>query len=441
MTASTDRVTIFVEHVARELDVACALKHWLTSSHGQTVELAPLVDGLEETLRGPAPRVVVLPYAYSAADLGTRQILARWPDSAYVNLAYEQVLHNLNKGFKAPRDRFVQHHVLHVAWGEFYARYLREHGVAPENVWINGNPTLALYAPPYAAYYRDRAELAREHGLEPTRRWVLIPENYAAAFYTDAMLADYIRRGYKPEQAHGFREFARASLRTVIAWCRESAESSPVEMIVRPRPAIPESLFAATCRGFLNGDWPARLHVIKRGTVREWILAADVVASSWSTTLIDAAIAGKPICMLMPFAYPDFLRADWYDHVPPLRTSADFRHAIESADPLSAVPLAHWARAAMLLHTDPIRRLADCLAALAPPPGRRPLDPAWLRTPPTAFDALPWWRRWRRRAGRLVRGWSSAPPPNFDTHEQDRFDRARVDGCTERWSAILRSPQ
>ena len=48
----------------------------------------------------------------------------------------------------------------------------------------------------------------------------------------------------------------------------------------------------------------ANLKIIKTETAREWILAADHVMSSHSTTLIEAALAGKPIHRFSPEPYP-----------------------------------------------------------------------------------------------------------------------------------------
>ena len=60
----------------------------------------------------------------------------------------------------------------------------------------------------------------------------------------------------------------------------------------------------------------ANLKIIKTETAREWILAADHVMSSHSTTLIEAALAGKPIHRFSPEAYPEAVALEWHGLVP-----------------------------------------------------------------------------------------------------------------------------
>ena len=168
-------VLLFVEYVARELDIACAVKYLAAEQHQVTVEIAAVSWDLAATLRRYHPKVVAVPYCYSALpeDPGVHQMLTAWPGAVYLNLAYEQVYQRINQRFKLPRDAFAREHVLHHAWGDFYAESLREHGVPEAHVVVNGNPSYALYRPPYQAYFEaSRTDLARRYGLDPEKRWV-----------------------------------------------------------------------------------------------------------------------------------------------------------------------------------------------------------------------------------------------------------------------------
>ena len=65
---------------------------------------------------------------------------------------------------------------------------------------------------------------------------------------------------------------------------------------------------------------PARFSVIQRDTVRDWILASDVVVSSYSTSLIEAGVAERPFAMVEPESLPDSLRAEWHAMAPRVRS-------------------------------------------------------------------------------------------------------------------------
>ena len=53
---------LFVEHAARELDVAAAVTARLRVEHGMTVHVAPTFHRLADTLARFEPRAVAVPY-------------------------------------------------------------------------------------------------------------------------------------------------------------------------------------------------------------------------------------------------------------------------------------------------------------------------------------------------------------------------------------------
>ncbi len=401
---------LLVEHIARELDIACAVKCLMAEKYGVDIEIASIVDahGFQKTIAKYQPRVITMPYFYSAFDFGPRKVLQAWPEAAVVNLAYEQIFSKINQAYKAPKDTIAKKHVLHHAWGKFYAAYLEEYGVPREHIFINGNPFYALYQPPYSSYFISRAELAIRYGIDPCKRWVFVPENYGAAFYGDAKLKEYLKAGQG--DAFNYRDFAMNSFKEAIKWWQEGTHIANVEIIVRPRPATPQGVFISTCREALGQD--PGMHIIKEGTVREWVLASDIVMSSYSTTLIEAAVANKPIYMIEPIHFPDYVQADWYDLVPQIETLQRFLEVIDDpVMPNTCKPLQTWAHEALMNSANPIGDLANWLAAICkgeihvparpdpalmpgpvPSPGRVPRNlKSWLRLPGKIVDYA--WRK------------------------------------------------
>lgn len=429
-------IMIFVEHVARELDTACAIKYLLAQRHGLKTHIASMAWDLGGTLRDYKPAVVVTPYCYSVADFGIHQILAAWPDAHYVNLAYEQVFQQIQKGHKAPRDRFAFECVLHHAWGEFYASFLAASGVRKENIVVNGNPTYALYLPPYHSYFESRQDLAVKHHLDPAKRWVLVPENYGVGFLNDQQLAT--RYGNKADWEKGkeFRRFAFESFNQAARWWAAAARRDNVEVIVRPRPATPEEVFGHQFAQ-AAGEAPANLHIIKKGTVREWILAADLVASSYSTTLIESAVASKPIVMFAPIAFPAFVSAEWYPLVPNVVTEEAFvQAAAGQGPPDSFKPLQDWARRTMLSGGDVIANLADLLASVKnktrPLPGPPGAGVRSLRPPETLR------KRVRGLLCRVKHAFIGRPGRSW---EADEIVPADVQRRVDKWARVLEHPQ
>jgi surface carbohydrate biosynthesis protein len=310
---------LLIEHVARELDVACAVKHLAESRHGLTVVLATRYHDVERTLMRYRPRAVVLPYCYAGGPWV--DVLQRWQGMPYVNLAYEQLFSTLTSGYKIPKGHFAKERVLHVAWGDFYRNHLISHGVRPENIIVNGNPSYALYKAPYRDYFDARETLASRHGLDPGRHWVFVPENYGIIFVEPDRYRGYCN-AMGEATVEAWRENTARSFEEAASWWCAAAEAG-AEVIVRPRPALPAGTFSD---GLLEAvqRLPGNLHVIKDGSVKEWSLASDLVVSNYSTTLVEAAVAGKPVFMLEPIPLPEFVHSGWHDLARRITTKDEF---------------------------------------------------------------------------------------------------------------------
>jgi len=434
------QLVIFVEHVARELDLACILKCLLEKQYNISVEIASIIFNLEETLEKWRPDVVALPYCLGANDLGTQRILSEWPDSTYLNLAHEQIFHKINKECRMPQDTFARQHVLHIAWSDFYAEYLRLHGVPTENIVINGNPTYSLYRRPYSTYFDSRFKMARQYGLDANKQWVFIPENYKTAFVAQGKLRDYIRFGAKESEVYQHRDFDVYSLKEVLPWWISAAKQEAIELIVRPRPATPKASFWEFCRDHA-GEIPDHLHVIKEGTVREWILASDMVISSYSTTLIEAAMANKPVYMLTPLPFPEFLLQDWFDRVTKIADGKTLLDAIKSGKRESNWhPLQSWAQHRMMRYADPISNLAKIMADFCHRKLSVPSPPltALIETGRTNFDDPETvgknLLKFLRTAMAILKRRKTYI---WNPYEQDNFSASDIDDKIVRWEMVL----
>jgi surface carbohydrate biosynthesis protein len=357
-------IVIFTEHVARELDVATALKYLIERKFGLKVAVRSIVHGLTETLHDLAmPKVVAIPYAYSAFNDSIGQTLAAWPKSVYINLHYEQFFDKTSAYVCGPMDEFARHRVMHLAWGEFFVEFLLAHGTQGDGIILNGNPALALYREPYSRFYETRDELAARFGLDPAKRWIFMPESFSMAFVEDGVIESMVYAGANDTEVRVSRKQASVALREVAHWLKFAAEKADVEIIVRPHPVVPLAQFT---NAFIAaaGPLPQHLHFIKDGTVREWILACDANCASFSTTMIDSAVAGKPTYLLRPLPFSEATVYPWHKLVPKVRTLADFMQVVLGrVDSDDWRWLQKWAVDTMLSQGDVIMNLANVLAA------------------------------------------------------------------------------
>ncbi len=186
--------------------------------------------------------------------------------------------------------------------------------------------------------------------------------------------------------------------------------------------------------------------MIKDGTVREWILASDVMLSSYSTSLIEAAVAHKNIYMIEPVPFPDYVMADWYQWIPKLETSDHFLDAVFSQDmEANYSGLLDWAEGNMMANGDAILNIADLLAGMLTgdrtlfegqeiqvKPNYRIDQALKSRNLPFLFDYG--FRVMRSEWGRIR---NKKPIASGSGHEKDHITDEDIAWRTNRWAEIL----
>jgi surface carbohydrate biosynthesis protein len=460
-----------IEHVARELDIACAVRAIAQKKYGLNVHVHVLSNELDPVFEHHRPRLVAVPYCTSR-QFFPRALLLRWPNLPILNLACEQLLSPGNRKYRLPRDEFARSQVLHVAAGEFFRRWLLESGVPPEHIVPAGSTTFQMYRDPYRRFYGTHREtLAARHGLDPNLPWVLFPENFGAAFFSKSHIRKRIRGGYARHELADYVDYAQRSFREIATWCGAAASTDHVEMIVRPRPAIARGVFA---RAFLDaaGKGPRRhLHFIKDGNVQQWILASQLVVSSYSTTLLEAAVAGKPAFLIAPFPAPESAASDWHPFAPCVsdqdaflqlvRRAADESFAVgrASSSPLSASPqagslrhgteptarprspehslqpdrLREWADRNLLSHGDAIENVARVIAEVCW--GSRTVPVPSLPPIGTALNESI--RESLRRTERFLRQQLRPRRRRVFGHECDAVDQRAINKRSSLWAELL----
>lgn len=427
---------IVYQHVPRELDVACAVASIARREYGLTVEIVQWPCGVPEALGRFRPRLVVLPFCYYWGFF--HNLLAEWRTAIFLNLAWEQLLYDGNRGGKTPSGEFALKHVIHHAWNEDYAQYLRGLGIPSENLLLNGHPGYQLYLPPYRTFFKDRSALAQKYGLDPARRWVFFPENYNWAYYDETVLSDFIRAGTKAEDVTTMRDYCRQSLRAVLLWLDALAQDSRFEVLVRPRPLTPLADFRRVVTA-IAPELSPKLRFSKGESVREWILASDVTVSSYSTSLIEAGVAGKPSYMFEPSPLPAVMHAAWHDRMPRVRSVAELEVACAGESALPANRIGDWAREFMLGRGDPIWRIADIVAGyLSPGACVPPVAPRRSITAPGRLR-LPSWLlyEYRRLRYRRQRRDPASVAHEIYRHSSDIVSASEIECRIGMWDRLL----
>ena len=379
-----------IEHADRELDLVCLLKALLKARHGVDLQVAGLYVDAPLSLADAPPEVVLTPFFYSESDSFIRDYVAAWPQARFINLAWEQLFYPAHQATKRPRKTFARKRVLHLAWTREFVDFQTRHGVSPENLAWVGHSLYALYGEPYRRYFDDRRQLAADHGLAPEKRWVFVPENYRWAFLSERRLLKMAARGLDEQMLLEMHRYCVEALAELIRWCDALGHAGDVEVILRPRPSTPMAAMAAAI-GAALGDRAPSFHLNRDATAREWTMASDVVVSSYSTVLIEGALAGKRLVRASPLPLPQGLRYDWCDLVPEAASLEAFlRQCLAEGPDASHTALAGFARETFFPVADPVSAVVDLLAreiASAPTaPTARPDVPPAMAIPPEVLD-------------------------------------------------------
>lgn len=401
-----------VEHVAREFDVACIVKAIASHKYGLNVEVRNLYQHIKNYLVEFDPAVVVHPYVYFVdGALATEDLFRRWPDAIHVNAAWEQIHYKAHYKIKAPADDVAQNKVIHFAWGQFYKDYLVSFGVPSDHVIVNGHPAYRLYHEPYRSFFGTRQSIADKYGLDSNKNWIFIPENYRWAFAQNK-LDFFVSLGGNKEELNGLVQFSIPSLRELLKACFNTSLRDDTEIIFRPRPAVSTARIVDFYKKEV-GDDLGNIHFIKDGSVREWILASDHVVSSYSTSLLEASIAGKQAWMFEPITIPDGLHCQWYDSAPRIKYAEEFHSILASNADGKGKNLVEWVQKNLLPNDDPIEKIVRELNGL--------------------YDGV----AKKRELGELPHNLMEKKYFNKDSHEMDEFTEATVRVNSNRWSEHL----
>lgn len=355
----------FIEHISRELDVACAVAVLFKKKYGIKITILPYIQDIaSDYLKLVLPKIIILPYCYSLNDQMLSVILPKFPNAIYFNMAWEQIFYKANLDYKTPQDVFAKKYVFHHSWSQARSEFLQKKGIPKKNIFVNGHPAYQLYKNPYKKIFQNRSVLSKEFKLDQKKKWIFFPENYSWFFYSDHQMEKIIKNGQDRETAYLMRDYCGKALIEVLKWLRAvNADLKNIEIILRPRPAFSLAYFTSIIEKLSPGI-NTKINIIKDYSVREWILASDLVMSSFSTSLIEAAIAEKPNFMLDPLKLPNALSAPWYQFVKKIKTQAQFVKLCKKIPYQKPGRLKTWAVRNFFVNDDPITGLVNYLARL-----------------------------------------------------------------------------
>jgi hypothetical protein len=273
---------------------------------------------------------------------------------------------------------------------------------------------------------------------------VFIPENYGFAFIENKMIYEILNAHLLPiefgDKLGRVRDYCRESLMILLRWVNSLAQSDELEIIFRPRPSLDRARLARFMREYSLIKNP-KLRIIKEETARDWVIASDVVMSSYSTVLIEAALARKTIRKVEPHPIPLELRYEWSDLVTSVTSEVEMFDAVAPAahDGGSAL-LSNWAEKRFFVNGDPVAGLVDEIARLTVAAYQ---ERQFVRKGVYRQKMPPWMFVIDRYVGtkardKLYRKFIPDYTHQISDHEKDFFDLSEVKRRTNRWLKVTK---
>lgn len=254
-----------------------------------------------------------------------------WPDGfiwdvygdnlIYVSHRWEQMITQIGEKFKAPYTKFEKEKVKFFVWNEYFKNYLISHNVKKENIFITGKISNNILFNLKSKSSEFRKKFADEFNLDLSKQWLFFPMNYSWAYRDKEKIEHMISRGYDRKIAYSLKEYTDKSFEKFKDFLK-SIDRNRYEVILRPHPSITEK----DCEKKLG----FKEKIIKAYSVREWIVASDVIISSWSTTVYDSYHIEKYSFRFLPYQLPEWFVNPSLEIVPTIKSIEEMENKLKT---------------------------------------------------------------------------------------------------------------
>lgn len=285
---------ILYEHTVREYESDLLLKLEL-ERRGYTAEIRQLLD--RKKLRyftWKKPKVLVSSCMYDNEAINSHVYNNVGRLDKIVNLHWEQMLSDTQEegdwfNFNGNAKKCIQ-----TCWGKRTSQRLMDHGMEQKNCPVTGAVMMDFVRPEFKGYFKSKADLCAEFGLDATKELHLYISSFGYASMTEQEVKELSEMA--GTDFSGFATTNRISMAETLRWFDLYLAQHPeVEVVYRRHPSEWNSPALAE----LAQKRP-NFHVIFSYGVKDWIMAADSISIWMSTAIAEVYMAGKSCHILRP---------------------------------------------------------------------------------------------------------------------------------------------
>lgn len=312
----------------REIESICLIAQELINrgySVGVMDVWTPLVKGQRHKL---STEVLIVPAAYS--DRSLYQLLSKIQGSAKVlNLQWEQVY--CERDITSPVSPWKMlgdtHKITHISWGNVnYDKLTQIDGINSQFVKKVGHVGLDFLRPEFRGLYLSREELFREFDIDGKSKVCLFISSFSLVNLPENIYEDELR---------AFANISLSSQDIILQWIMKVlAENEDIIFVYRPHPA------EAGNKKILDLQKKnSRFRVIRDYSVKQWIIASDVIYNWYSTSMAEIYAAGKSCFILRPEPMIDGFECLVLVNATSISTYEGFASSIQQTDCNLPIPL------------------------------------------------------------------------------------------------------
>ena len=285
---------ILYEHVVREYDSLLLLRAEL-ERRGHTVEIRQLLDRKKlKYFTWKKPQVLVASCMYDNEGINSHVYNNVGICQKVVNLHWEQMLSDTQEAEPWFNFNGNAKKCLQTCWGEQTRQRLIAHGVPEGNAVVTGAVMMDFLRPQFDGFFKNKKALCEEFGLDPDKKLLLYISSFGYASMDEKEVKELSDMAGTDFTA--FAETNRRSMATTLEWFDRYLTDHPdTELVYRRHPSewnSPALLALA--------EKHANFHVIFEYSVKQWIVAADVIGIWMSTAIAEVYFAGKSCLVLRP---------------------------------------------------------------------------------------------------------------------------------------------
>ena len=284
------------EHKVRELENLCLLKYEL-DRRGYKTKIVYIDDAQNALAETPIyyARVVCTMACYDNYTLfwHTKQFVKF---EKVIDLQWENIVYPKDEQREEAYKNYwgIGKEVVHVSWGEQNVRRLLNTAhLDKKKVKLTGHVGMDFLREPLCKYYMSRQKLFAKYNIPMDKKVIL----FASPYYGDSLTQEYIKGMCEAfgEDWPEYYKFMCNSQKIVLDWFEKICiENSNIIIVFRPHPGHPSIIANKLAEKHSN------FRIISEESVKQWIVACDMVYTGNSSVIVEAFFAKKMCQLLFP---------------------------------------------------------------------------------------------------------------------------------------------